>query len=113
MKLYVRGLPIIFEFLILCLFPTSCAHSESSSASSGPPSVPEVMVTTVKSEKLVSSSRLPAELVPYESVDLYAKETGFVKSIRVDRGSNVKQGELIAELEAPELIASVQSAWRF
>ena len=43
--------------------------------------------------------------MPYESVDIYAKETGFVKSIRVDRGSTVKQGELIAELEAPELVA--------
>jgi RND family efflux transporter MFP subunit len=36
---------------------------------------------------------------------MYAKETGFVKSIKVDRGSTVKQGELIAELEAPELVA--------
>ena len=52
-----------------------------------------------------SDDRLPAELIPYEAVDLYAKETGFVKSIRVDRGSNVKQGELIAEIEAPELVA--------
>jgi RND family efflux transporter MFP subunit len=36
---------------------------------------------------------------------MYARETGFVKSIKVDRGSQVKQGELIAELEAPELVA--------
>jgi RND family efflux transporter MFP subunit len=43
--------------------------------------------------------------MPYESVEVYAKETGYVKSIRVDRGSRVKRGELIAELEAPELLA--------
>ena len=59
----------------------------------------------MKSQKLSTTERLPAELVPYESVDLYAKETGFVRSIRVDRGSKVKEGELIAELEAPELVA--------
>jgi RND family efflux transporter MFP subunit len=64
-----------------------------------------VEVTTVKSQKLVTAERLPAELMPYESVDIYAKETGFVKSLKVDRGSTVKQGELIAELEAPELVA--------
>jgi RND family efflux transporter MFP subunit len=59
----------------------------------------------VKSQKLSTTERLPAELVPYERVDVYAKETGFVKSIKVDRGSKVRQGELIAELEAPELVA--------
>jgi RND family efflux transporter MFP subunit len=54
---------------------------------------------------LNTTERLPADLRPYESVDIYAKETGFVKSIKVDRGSKVRQGELIAELEAPELVA--------
>jgi RND family efflux transporter MFP subunit len=62
-------------------------------------------VTTVKSAKLNTTERLPAELAPYERVEVFAKETGFVKSITVDRGSKVKQGELIAELEAPELVA--------
>jgi RND family efflux transporter MFP subunit len=65
----------------------------------------QLEVTTVKSQKLNTIDRLPAELTPYESVDLFAKETGFVKSIKVDRGSRVKQGELMAELEAPELVA--------
>jgi RND family efflux transporter MFP subunit len=59
----------------------------------------------VKSQTLNATERLPAQLIPYESVDVYAKETGYVKSIQVDRGSRVKRGELIAELEAPELLA--------
>lgn len=59
----------------------------------------------VNSEKLKSTERLPAELLPYEVVDIYTKETGFLKAIRVDRGSKVKQGELIAVIEAPELVA--------
>jgi RND family efflux transporter MFP subunit len=66
---------------------------------------PQVDVVSVKSKRLDATVSLPAELAPYESVDLYAKESGFVKSIPVDRGSRVKQGELIAELEAPELVA--------
>jgi RND family efflux transporter MFP subunit len=60
---------------------------------------------TVKNQLLNTSLSLPAELVPYETVDVYAKQTGFIKSIGVDRGSKVKAGELIAELEAPELVA--------
>ena len=48
---------------------------------------------------------MPGQLDPYETVAVYPKVTGFVKSIRVDRGSRVRTGELMAQLEAPELIA--------
>jgi RND family efflux transporter MFP subunit len=48
---------------------------------------------------------MPAELYPYEMVALYPRVTGYIKSIRVDRGSRVRAGELIAELEAPEVLA--------
>jgi len=48
---------------------------------------------------------MPGQLDPYESVAVYPKVTGFVKSITVDRGSRVRRGELMAELEAPELVA--------
>ena len=91
--------------LAICLGSTSCRQDTSSTTSAATQTVPQLEVATVKSQKLSTTERLPAELVPYESVDLYAKETGFVRSIRVDRGSKVKEGELIAELEAPELVA--------
>ena len=48
---------------------------------------------------------LPGELDPYQSVAVYPRVTGFVKTIAVDRGSRVRAGELIATLEAPELVA--------
>lgn len=67
----------------------------------------------VNSAKLKSTERLSAELLPYEVVDIYAKETGFLKAIRVDRGSKVKQGELIAVIEAPELVAHASTGERF
>ncbi|MGA2511802.1 MAG: efflux RND transporter periplasmic adaptor subunit [Candidatus Acidiferrales bacterium] len=93
----------------VCLGLTSCGHDSSTgtqaTASASAASLPQVAVTVVRSKKLKATIGLPAELVPYEAVDLYARETGFVKSIRVDRGSTVKQGELIAEIEAPELVA--------
>jgi RND family efflux transporter MFP subunit len=87
-----------------CLCFSSCGHSPSGTTSAAS-QTPQVEVVTVKSQKLNSTERLPAELVPYETVEIYAKQTGFVKSISVDRGSKVKKGELIAELEAPELVA--------
>jgi membrane fusion protein (multidrug efflux system) len=60
---------------------------------------------TVKSLKLNTTISLPGELMPYEAIDVYTKETGFVKSIKVDRGSRGKEGEHIAQLDAPKLAA--------
>jgi membrane fusion protein (multidrug efflux system) len=92
-------------FLALCCAVTSCNANRGTTVSASPSALPQVDVTTVNSQMLTTTERLPAELIPYESVSLFAKETGFVKSIKVDRGSRVRQGELIAELEAPELVA--------
>ncbi|KAA8474573.1 RND family efflux transporter MFP subunit [Arcticibacter tournemirensis] len=46
---------------------------------------------------------VPAELKPYEQVAVYAKVTGFVKRMYVDRGDRVRRGQLLAVLEAPEM----------
>ena len=101
----IAATPVLSVLLAMCLSSASCRQDESSSAAAAPPAVPQVEVTTVRSQKLNTTERLPAQLIPYESVEVYAKETGYVKSIQVDRGSRVKRGELIAELEAPELVA--------
>ena len=48
---------------------------------------------------------LPAEVAPYQQATLYAKVAGYLKSISVDKGDVVKQGDLLAEIEVPELLA--------
>jgi membrane fusion protein, multidrug efflux system len=93
------------------MLASSCRQDTTGTASAAPPTAPQLEVTTVKSAKLNTTERLPAELTPYERVEVFAKETGFVKSIAVDRGSKVTQGELIAELEAPELVARQAQAY--
>lgn len=78
----------------------SAANTQASAAA-----IPSVDVVKVVSQKLDITVRLPGELRPYEVVAIYPKVTGFVKTIRVDRGSRVKTGEVLARLEAPELIS--------
>lgn len=51
--------------------------------------------------------KLPAELAPYQAVDLVARVQGFVERIEVDRGSVVKRGDLLVELSAPEMKAQL------
>src|SRR5258705_10346832 len=64
-----------------------------------------VEVVSVASQKLATVFTLPAQLIPFETVDIYPKVTGFMDMIRVDRGSRVRKGELIIRLSAPELVA--------
>jgi membrane fusion protein, multidrug efflux system len=64
-----------------------------------------VEVVPVASQNLATVFTLPAQLVPFETVDIYPKVTGFMDMIRVDRGSRVHKGELIIRLSAPELVA--------
>ncbi|MGH7780724.1 MAG: efflux RND transporter periplasmic adaptor subunit [Blastocatellia bacterium] len=95
--------------LAICVLLPSCRRNTGegtpATESATPQPLPEVEVTAVKSQMLTATARLPAELKPFDSVDVFAKQTGFVKSIKVDRGSKVGQGEVIAELVAPELVA--------
>ena len=48
---------------------------------------------------------LPGEIKPYQQATLYAKVAGYLKSITVDKGDQVREGTLLAEIEVPELIA--------
>ena len=62
-------------------------------------------------EKPVSRTvQLPGEFLPFLSVALHAKVPGYVERVLVDRGSIVKQGELLVELSAPEMQAQIAEA---
>jgi RND family efflux transporter MFP subunit len=71
-------------------------------AAGGPATVSAV---AVQSKKLSTTIALPAQLEPYEQVDIYPKVTGFVESVTVDRGSRVKAGQVLVRLTAPELVS--------
>ena len=71
-------------------------------AAAGPPAVETVRVIE---QAATATLELPGELEPFESVDVYAKVTGFVKAVRVDRGVAVRAGDVLIEIEAPELLA--------
>src|SRR5213594_2280906 len=53
---------------------------------------------------------LPGEIQPFLNVALRAKDSGYVDRVLVDRGSAVKEGELLVELSAPEMKAQIAEA---
>lgn len=68
----------------------------------GPPP-PPVPIVLAPWEKIVS---LPAEAAPYYRATLGTPATGWVASVKADAGSRMKKGDLLAEIDAPELIAA-------
>lgn len=64
-------------------------------------------LATVIARPVSRTVELPAEIQPYLSVSLHAKLPSYVDRVLVDRGSVVKQGDLLAELSAPELAARI------
>lgn len=66
----------------------------------------------VKAEKQMVEQvmKLPAQLAAYQEVSIFPKVNGYVKTVLVDIGSHVKQGQLLMVLEAPELIQATMQA---
>ncbi len=95
---------ITAAFAAACNSQGAAPPAQASTAQSGGAAL-DVDVVKVTTQRLDTTQNLPGELLPYEMVAIYPKVTGYVKSISVDRGSHVKQGQLIAQLEAPELAA--------
>src|SRR6476619_998934 len=94
--------------LILSLGLAGCDTGKSGGAeeTAPPPAGPPVLdVVRVLQQPTDVVLTMPGQLDPYESVAMYPKVTGFVKTMAVDRGSRVHTGDLMAELEAPELVS--------
>lgn len=62
-----------------------------------------VAVTRVVRRTLSDRMTVQADFHPYQDIAVHAKVSGYVKTIRVDIGDRVKAGDLLADLEIPEL----------
>jgi RND family efflux transporter MFP subunit len=62
-----------------------------------------VVVIRPQRGDMIRSITLPGDLVGLYQSTLYAKVTGYLKSISVDKGDWVKNGQVLAEIEVPEL----------
>lgn len=85
----------------------SCSRNGNGRVQASGPMI-TVGVTTVVNKSLGRQITLSSELVPFQEIDVYAKESGFVKKLLVDYGTHVKAGQVMAILEIPELEAQLQ-----
>src|SRR5436309_10342298 len=95
------------RFSIASILMLFAAAAQPPAPAATPAPVEVVRVTSKTVERQV---RLPGEFEPYLAVPIYAKLPGFVKRVAVDRGSTVKQGQVLVTIEAPEMQAQVTEA---
>jgi RND family efflux transporter MFP subunit len=65
--------------------------------------IPTVAVTLPDAKVLNATLDLPGRLEAWQRAPIYARVSGYLKSWSADIGTRVKAGEVIAEIEAPDL----------
>lgn len=105
-------IPSIFVFFLVsstvCLTNTGCHHTAAvadspKSASVESLSLPSVQTVTPERRDLVAVFEQPGIIEPVAAADLYSRVSGYVKLQKVDIGDRVRQGEILLEVDVPEL----------
>jgi len=100
----------LHSFIWLTIIAVGCQSAkteEKADTSSEPLSVKTVEIKSLNPTKEIV---LPGELKPWDKVDVFPKTKGFVKTVSVDRGTIVRKGQVLAILEAPEVVAELNQA---
>ncbi len=64
----------------------------------------------LQKEEVSKTLDLPAELLPYDRAEINAKVAGYVRKVFVDIGDAVRNGQVLAMLDAPEIAAQLAEA---
>ncbi|MEO5979872.1 MAG: efflux RND transporter periplasmic adaptor subunit [Chryseolinea sp.] len=104
----------LFGVIMMVVTMTSC-NKPKAELPKEETAKPSVETFLLQKEKFSSALNIPGELISYQHVDLYARETSFVKKVLVDVGSEVKEGDLLVSMDAPEITSRLngaQSRWK-
>ena len=93
----------ISTLLLLAMVVFAVTACQSPRADPTAPPQPHVAVIRPSRGEVARTITLPGDLVGYYQSALYAKVTGYLKSISVDKGDWVKAGQVLAIIEVPEL----------
>ena len=72
--------------------------------------IPTVSVVSPLPEKAGDGLRLPAEIRPWLEASIFARANGYLKSWIADIGAHVETGQLLAQIETPDLDQQLEQA---
>jgi len=104
---HILGITALATCLILICLLLFIRHRtvtrELASRKAGIKAGARVQIAVASPSPKERSIMLTGEARPYASVTLYAKVSGYLKEIRVDKGDRVERGDLLALIDSPEL----------
>ncbi len=74
------------------------------------PGLTRAAIALVQRGPVTNTLSIAGEFLPYQEVELHAKVAGYIRRINVDIGDRVREGQVLAVLEVPELNAQVEGA---
>ena len=89
------------------MFVPGCGNGRQADAEDAA-HAPTAPVVKVVRRNLSNTLEIASEFQPWQEIEVYAKVSGYIKKLYVDWGTHVKQGQLLAELEIPELQQQLQ-----
>jgi RND family efflux transporter MFP subunit len=87
----------------MAAFASGCAPSNADAVDRNAAPTPTVAAVRIGRGDLAQVLTIAAEFRPFQEIEVHAKVAGFLKSITVDVGDRVREGQLLATLEVPEL----------
>jgi membrane fusion protein (multidrug efflux system) len=90
------------------LLLASCAKKNATTPAAPPP--PEVSVLTVASESVPLTTELPGRINPVREAQVRARATGILLKRFFEEGANVKEGDLLFQIDPAPLEAALNSA---
>lgn len=101
---------MILLVILLFVSRSSQAKTEAASRQQAIQAGPRVGVLRATRSPGQRKMQLEGEARPFASVTLYAKVSGYLKQIRVDRGDAVEANQVLAVIESPELDRQYEGA---
>ena len=83
------------------LMLVACWSCQGRDAAPAPARMQTVMVTQPRRQDAIRQITLPGDLTGFFQATLYAKVTGYLSKINVDKGDWIRSGEVLAEIEVP------------
>lgn len=99
----IRSHCIVVALTLAVLAGCSTSHDSTKAAAPSKASTVIVPVEPAARAPVSNELTLTAEFHPHQEVDVMAKVSGYLKKITVDTGDRVTEGQLLAELEVPEM----------
>ncbi|GHN02695.1 secretion protein HlyD [Cytophagales bacterium WSM2-2] len=104
-----RKFAVAFAVICCSFLLLQCKSAEEKSKKKEQ-AAPAIETFELGAGKITTSLKIPGELVSFRDVDVYAKVSSFVKQINADIGTEVNEGQLLAVMEAPEIVSQLMAA---